>query len=154
MEKQLSVDRTHDEANHRERERLRSLVARLTDEQLRRPMPDGWTVAAVLAHAGFWDARAIYALGKWARGIEPAPGDYEPDDVGWINDSAKALCLALSPRDAARLALRLAEEADAKIAELSDELVEKIRVSGPFSISRAEHRKEHLDDIERALGIG
>jgi len=30
--------------------------------------------------------------------------------------------------------------------------VEKIRVVGPFNISRAEHRREHLDDIERALG--
>ena len=147
------MDRSHLAANDAERERLRALVTRLSDEELRRPMPAGWTVAAMLAHAGFWDARAIYALGKWERGIEPVPGDYEPEDVGWINDSAKPLCLALPPRDAARLALQLAEEADAKIAALSDELVEKIRVVGPFNISRAEHRREHLDDIERALGI-
>jgi len=147
------MDRTHVAANDAERERLRSLVTRLSDDDLRRPMPAGWTVAAMLAHVGFWDARAIYALAKWARGIEPSPGDYEPDDVGWINDSAKPLCLALPPRDAARLALRLAEEADGKIAALSDELVAKISEMGPFNISRAEHRKEHLDDIERALGI-
>jgi sulfite reductase beta subunit-like hemoprotein len=153
MEELMSVDRTHDAQNDAERERLRSLIARLGDEELRRPMPAGWTVAAMLAHAGFWDARAIYALGKWEGGVEPVPGDYEPDDVGWINDSAKPLCLALPPREAARLALRLAEEADAKIAALSDELVEKIRVRGPFNISRAEHRREHLDDIERALAI-
>ena len=144
----MSVDRSHDA----ERERLRSLVARLTDEELGRPMPGDWTVAAVLAHVGFWDARAIFALGKWGRGTEPPPGDYEPDDVSWINDSAKPLCLALPPRTAAQLALRLAEEADGKIRALSDELVEKVRVKGPFNISRAEHRREHLDDIERAVG--
>jgi hypothetical protein len=146
-------DRSHDADNDVQRERLRSLVEKLSDDELRRPLPAGWTVAAMLAHAGFWDARAIYALGKWEVGVEPVPGDYEPEDVGWINDSAKPLCLALPPREAARLALRLAEEADAKIAALSDELVEKIRVRGPFNISRAEHRREHLDDIERALGI-
>ncbi len=148
----MAVDRSHEAANDAERARLRSLIGRLKDEELARPMPSGWTVAGQLAHAGFWDARAIFALDKWARGIEPPPGDYEPDDVAWINDSAKPLCLALPPRVAAQLALRLAEEADRGIAALSDDLVEKIRDVGPFSISRAEHRKEHLDDIARALG--
>lgn len=147
------MDRSHDAANDTERARVRSLVEKLTDEQLRHPMPAGWTVAAVLAHAAYWDARAVYALGKWERGIEPVPGDYEPDDPGWINDAAKPLCLALPPREAARLALRLADEADRKIAALSDELVEKIRTRGPFNISRAEHRREHVDEIEHALGI-
>jgi hypothetical protein len=146
------VDRSHDAANDAEHERLRALVARLSDEDLGRPMPAGWTAAAMLAHAGFWDARAIFALEKWAMtGAPPPPGDYEPEDVAWINESAKPLCLALPPRAAAELALRLAAEADARIKALSDELVEKIRVAGPFSISRAEHRREHLDDIERAL---
>jgi hypothetical protein len=151
MEDRMSVDRSHEARNDAERERLRALIARLNDEELARAMPDGWTVAAQLAHAGFWDARAIFALRKWARGVEPPPGDYEPDDVAWINDSAKPLCLALPPRTAAELSLRLAEEADSGIAALSDELVEKIRVVGPFSISRADHRQEHLDEIERAL---
>ena len=147
----MSLDRSHVAENDAERERLRSLVARLSDEELARPIPDGWTVAALLAHAGFWDARAIFALQKWARGIEPPPGDYEPEDVAWINESAKPLCLALPPRVAAQLALRLAEEADGEIKALSDEMAAKIRLVGPFNISRAEHRREHLDEIERAL---
>ena len=149
----MAADRSHEAANDAERERLRALIGRLKDDELARPMPDGWTVAAQLAHVGFWDARAIFALDKWARGIDPPPpGDYEPDDVAWINDSAKPLCLALPPRIAAQLALRLAEQADRGIAALSDELVEKIRELGPFNVSRAEHRREHLDEIERALG--
>lgn len=148
----MPVDRSHEAANDAERARLRSLIGRLKDDELARPMPDGWTVAAQLAHIGFWDARAIFALGKWARGIDPPPkGDYEPDDVAWINDSAKPLALALPPRTAAQLSLRLAEEADKGIAALSDELVAKIRVVGPFNLSRAEHRREHLDEIEGAL---
>lgn len=147
------MDRSHIAANDSERERLRSLVDKLTDHQLRLPMPAGWTVAAMLAHIAFWDARAIFALGKWERGVEPVPGDYEPDDPSWINDSAKPLCLALPPGEAAHLALRIAEEVDGRIAALSDDLVEKIRARGPFNVSRAEHRREHLDDIERALGI-
>lgn len=148
----MSVDRTHLVENDAERERLRSLVTGLSDEELSRPMPAGWTVAAVLAHIGFWDARAIFWLDQWGRGVEPSAPDYETrEDVEWINDSAKPLCLALPPRDAAQLALRLAEEADGKVEALSDEMLAKIRAAGsPFNLSRGDHRKEHLDDIERS----
>jgi hypothetical protein len=148
----MPVDRSHDAANDAERERLRSLIARRSDEELSRPMPGGWTVAAVLAHAGFWDARAIYFLDKWGPSGEPST--YEPEDTDAVNDSAKPLCLALPPRTAAQLALRLAEDADRKVKALSDAMLAKIAAKGgpPFNLSRAIHRKEHLDDIERAFG--
>jgi hypothetical protein len=70
-----------------------------------------------------------------------------------VNESAKPLCLALRPRDAARLSLRLAAEADGKVKALSDGMLGKIRATGgpPFNLSRATHRKEHLDEIEREL---
>ncbi|MGH2602262.1 MAG: DinB family protein [Dehalococcoidia bacterium] len=148
----MSVDRAYVAENNAERERMRSLVTRLSDEELRRPMPAGWTVAAVLAHIGLWDGRAIFFVDRWGRGVEPSAADYEPEDIDWVNDSAKPLCLALPPRDAAQLALHLAEEADGKVAALSGELLAKVlAVGSPFNLSRANHRKEHLDDIERAL---
>jgi hypothetical protein len=149
MAKPAAVDRSHDVETDAERERLRALVTRLSDRDLSRGMPDGWTVAAVLAHVGFWDARAIYYLDKWAAGAPPTP--YEPEDTDAINDSAKPLCLALPPRDAAELALRLAEEADGKVKALSDAMLVKIEATGgpPFNLSRAIHRREHLDEIER-----
>lgn len=145
------MDRSHDAETDAERERLRSLVTRLTDEELSRPMPGGWTVAAVLAHVGYWDARAIYFLDKWGPSGEPST--YEPEDTDAANEAAKPLCLALPPRIAAQLALRLAEEADGRVKALSDAMLAKIRAKGnpPFDLSRAIHRKEHLDDIEGAL---
>src|SRR5215204_3033959 len=123
MEEQMAEDRAYLAENDTERERLRALVARLSDDDLRRPMPGGWTVASVLVHAGFWDARAIALMDRWGRGIAPSTADYEPEDVDWLNDATKPLCLALPPRDAAQLALRLAEEADAKVAAMNDELL-------------------------------
>ena len=145
------MDRSFVAANDAERERLRALLMGVSEDQLRRPMPAGWTVAAVLAHIAYWDARAIFWLDRWAGGVAPAP--YEPENVVAVNESAKPLCLALAPRDAAQLALRLAEEADGKVAALSDAMLEQVRATGapPFNLSRAIHRKEHLDDIERAL---
>ena len=147
----MTADRSHVTETDAERERLRSLVTRSSDADLRRPMPGGWTVAAVLAHVGYWDARAIYWLDKWRRTGEPTT--LEPENVEAVNDAAKPLCLALPPRHAAQLALRLAEEADRKVAALSDEMLGKIRANGspPFNLSRAIHRKEHLDEIEREL---
>jgi hypothetical protein len=148
----MSMDRSYIHENNAQRERLRSLVARLGDEALSRPMAAGWTVAAVLAHIAFWDARAVFLLDKWGRGVAPSKADYEPEDVDWINDAAKPLCLALAPRAAAQLALRLAEEADKKVESLSHEMIAKIQAAGsPLNLSRATHRKEHLDEIERSL---
>jgi hypothetical protein len=149
----VAADRSHDAETDAERERLRSLIKGMTDEDMRRPMPAGWTVAAVLAHIGFWDARAIYWLDKWATGVPPSA--YEPENVEAVNESAKPLCLALRPRDAAQLSLRLAEQADGKVKALSDAMLVKIRATGgpPFNLSRAIHRKEHLDEIEVALGL-
>jgi len=147
----MAEDRSYVAENDAERERLRSLVTRLSDKELSGPMPAGWTVAAVLAHIGFWDARAIYFLDKWGPNGEPST--YEPEDTDAVNNSAKPLCLALPPRDAAQLALQLAEEADRKVKALSDAMLAKIRAKGgpPFNLSRAIHRKEHLDDIDGAL---
>jgi hypothetical protein len=148
----MKVDRSYVAENDAERERLRSLIARASDADLSRPMPGGWTVAAVLAHVAFWDARAIYFINKWGPSGEPST--YEPEDTDAVNDSAKPLCLAIRPRDAAQLALRLAEESDEKVKMLSDAMLAKIAAKGgpPFNLARAIHRKEHLDDIDRVLG--
>jgi hypothetical protein len=148
----MTVDRTHELENDAERTRLRAIVGRLSDAELSRPMPGGWTVAAQLAHAATWDARAIHYIDTW--GPDGQPTTYEEEDTDAINESAKPLCLALPPRTAAELALRIAEESDAKVRALSDAMLLKIEAIGgpPFNLSRAIHRREHLDDIERELG--
>ena len=145
----MPADRSHEAKNDAERKRLRAFIARSSDADLSRPMPGGWTVAAVLAHAAFWDARAIYFIDTWGPGGDPTT--YEPEDTDAANDSAKPLCLALPPRIAAELALRLAEESDARVKALSDAMLARIAEIGgpPFNLARAIHRKEHLDEIER-----
>jgi uncharacterized damage-inducible protein DinB len=146
------MNRSHIAENNAERERLKALVTRLSDEELSRPMAAGWSVAGVLAHMALWDARGLYLMDKWESGIAPSAADYEPEDIDWVNDAAKPLCLALPPRTAAQLALQLAEETDRRVEALSDELLAQIiDVGQPFNLSRANHRREHLDDIESYL---
>ena len=148
----MSVDRGHQNDNDKERARLEALVGRLTDAELQRPMPEGWTVAAVLAHLAYWDQRTYLLLDRWQRdGVTPT--GFDGGQVNWINDAAKPMFLALAPRRAAELAVAIAEATDRKVASLADDLVR--RSAAPelgITLSRAAHRREHLDEIERALG--
>jgi sulfite reductase beta subunit-like hemoprotein len=147
----VGLDRPYVEANDRERERLRALVERLTDEQLRRSVNEHWTVAAVLGHVAFWDARVLFLAGKLERSEPFTPYDVEPHDVSWINDSARPLIHAIAPREAARLALRLAEETDRRVAGLAPERLWPTDPQSLINPLRAAHRAEHLDEIEAAL---
>ncbi len=140
--------------NNHERARLRALVDRLSDGELARPLDAGWTVGGVLAHLAFWDQRALILIERWEKeGLGAIPRSIDGQDVDWINDSAKALCLALPPRAAGRLAVAVADAVDRRVEMLSAELVAaNATAGGPINLLRAEHRREHVDEIERAVG--
>ena len=143
-------DRSYVEANTRQRERLRALVERLDDEALSAPVNEYWTVAGVLGHLAYWDLRFQTLAEKIDRGEPWVPGDQEPDG-DWLNDSMRPLIHALAPRTAAELALRIAEETDARAAELPLNRLWPGDHDSPISPARGDHRGEHLDEIEAAL---
>ena len=146
----MSDDRDYVEANARQRDRLRALVERLDDEALSAPVNEFWTVAAVLGHMAYWDSRFMVLADKIDQGQPWATGDAEPDG-DWLNDSTRPLIHAIAPRAAADLALRLAEETDARAAKLPLERLWPWDPDSPISPARGEHRGEHLDEIEEAL---
>ena len=146
----MTIDRSYVAENNAQRARLRVLVGRMSDGDLAQPMPAGWTVAAVLGHLAFWDQRILALLEASERGVLPAPLDEK--HVDWINDAGKPFLLALPPRKLAELAVAIAEAVDAKVAALSDDFVTRNAKTGKLvNLARAEHRKEHLDEIERLL---
>lgn len=147
----MTADRSYIADNDRERRRLEALVERLDDRGLSRPMPAGWTVAAVLAHLAFWDQRILVLIEMLKRGAT-VPVEIQAD-VDWINDAAKPQQLALPPRRAATLAVETARATDHAVATLSDELLARNAAAGsPVYLLRSRHRREHLDEIEKALG--
>ncbi len=148
----MAADRSYVEENARELARMRSLVARLGKEELRRPVNPHWSVAGVLGHIAFWDGRALALARKLQRGEPFTPSDVEPEDVDWINDASRPLIHAIPVREAARLALGIAEETDATMAALPPERVWPNDPRSPINALRATHRAEHLDEIEAALG--
>ena len=147
------MDRSYAADNARELERLRALVSKLSDEDLGSMVNEYWTVAGVLGHAAFWDGRARFLAAKLQRDGALTQADAESGDVDWINDSTRPLIHAIPPRQAAEVALRIAEETDELMASLSPELVATIDDNSPLNPVRAQHRGEHLDEIERALGL-
>src|SRR3989441_12019072 len=118
----MTVDRSYIAENDTQRERLRSLVRRLTDQELGRPMSAGWTIAGVLGHLAFWDQWLLVLLERWERaGPSAVPPMLDHAAVDWINDAAKPLLLALLPRRAAALAGSIAEAGERKAQALPDE---------------------------------
>jgi uncharacterized damage-inducible protein DinB len=147
------ADRAYVAENEVERKRLASLVARLSDQDLARPMPGGWTVASVLGHVAFWDQRIIALIEEWRKaGVGTPPKDVDESQVDWINDATKPLLLAVAPRRAAELTVSIAESTDRMVAELPEDfLAANGRAGSPINVHRAEHRREHIDEIETAL---
>jgi hypothetical protein len=133
-----------------EREHLASLINRLTDDELNHPLEAGWTVSGVLAHLAFWDLRARILLRKWQKeGIRPSP-----IDVDIVNEATRELCVAISPRIAAQMAISAAEALDREIERLDPAMLSDVETKGKtVLLNRATHRREHLSKIERALGM-
>ena len=146
----MAEDRSYVDANTRERERMRALVDGLNDDALVAPVNEYWTVAGVLGHIAYWDIRVLVLAEKIDRGEPCAPGDAEPDG-DWLNDSTRPLIHAIRPRDAAAFALRIAEQTDARVAELPPDRLYPHDPDSPISADRSDHRGEHLDEIEAAL---
>jgi hypothetical protein len=150
----MASDRPYIEQNARELERMRALVDRLSDEKLGAAVNEHWTVAGVLGHVAFWDARVLALADKLERGEPFSSSDEEPEDVDWINDATRPLIHAVEPREMARLALRIAEETDRRVASLPPDRMWPSDPNSPLNSVRANHRAEHLDDIEALGGLG
>ena len=135
--------------NTTSRHELAALVDRLSDEQFAHPLEAGWTVASVLAHLAFWDQRALILLQKWQQeGISPSP-----IDVDIVNEVTRPLFNALEPRAAAQLAVSTAETVDRVIGQLSPEFITQVETDGKtVRLNRALHRRDHINQIVRALG--
>ena len=85
------------------------------------------------------------------RGVALSPTDAESDDVDLINDAFRPLIHAIAPREVAEAALRVAEETDRRIESLPPERMWPMDAGSPLNAVRADHRGEHLDEIEAAL---
>jgi len=136
------------ESNRIQTERLRSLVQRLNTDMLAVQLPRGWTVAIALAHIAFWDRQRLCLMRRWAAG-DMCNGGYDGD----LFNEVLLPFLDMIPADrAGAFALRSAEEVDAFLLSVPDEVVlmALARPDRP-NLDRGSHREYHLDRVEKAL---
>jgi hypothetical protein len=144
----MPVSSAFAESNRSQTERLRKLVQRLGAATPAVRLSNGWTVAGMLAHLALWDRQRLCLMRRWAAGVASS-GAYDGEV---FNEASKPL-LELIPLDrAAAAALAAAEEIDALLLELPDEVIAAAlaRPDAP-NLDRGSHRGYHLDQIERAL---
>jgi len=135
--------------NRASRDRLAAVIARLGGRSVE--LPGGWTAAAVLAHLAFWDGFAAARLEKFARDRGPMElGSDALTDL--MNAAGLAQWRALPAAAAGELATGAAAAIDRLIEALPADALDEIRaMKRPRLLDRSLHRKEHLDEIERAL---
>ena len=135
-------------SNRTQTERLRALTRRLPPEMLAVRLPRGWTVAGSIAHVAFWDRQRLCLMRRWAAG-DSCHGGYD----GEVFNEVLLPFLEMIPADrVAALAVETAEEVDAFLLAVPDEVVEAAlaRPDRP-NLDRGMHREYDLDRIERAL---
>jgi hypothetical protein len=144
----MPVSSAFAESNRTQTERLRRLVQRLEAKMFALRLPNGWTVAGILAHVAFWDRQRLCLMRRWAAGVT-ASGGYDGEV---FNETMRPLLELIPPERAAAAAVEAAEEVDALLLEVSDEVVQAAlaRPDAP-NLDRGSHRGYHLDQIEQAL---
>ena len=144
----MTQNRSFVDLNRASTDRMRTLVAELSDAQLQQPLGEHWTVAIALAHLAFWDLRVVRFLETAEETGTLAPPAI---DVS-VNDICLPLWAAIPPRQAARMAVKAASALDERLARLSPELLAELDGLSHRWVVRALHRGDHLDEIDAALG--
>ena len=135
--------------NRASRERLAGVIQRLGDRVI--AMDGGWTASALLAHMAFWDRLATVRLEKYLRDGE-APVTAPPALTDLTNGAGMREWTDTPPAVAAMQARDAAEAMDRLVESLSAEKLAALKaLDRPQLYDRADHRKQHLDQIERAL---
>ena len=142
----MALDRSFVEGNRAATNRIRK-VAGLSDEELKHPVGEHWTVAVVLAHITFWDRRVMVVLDRTTEAGKVSPPDIETV----VNDISLPLWLAIPPREAGRIAIATAEELDHRLETYPTDLLEQIAEFNIRYVERSRHRNEHMDEAEQAL---
>jgi hypothetical protein len=144
----MTFDASYSEQNRASTERIRTLIAHLSDEQMQTKVGEHWTVTIALAHLAFWDRRVLHILDRTEK--EGKLFDLEIDIV--VNDLSLQLWAAIPPRDAARICIEASEALDKRLEEFSPQLLEELYNHNKRWVVRALHRNEHLDEVDAALG--
>ena len=145
----MTFDTSYNEQNRASTERIRTLIARLNDEEMQTKVGEHWTVTVALTHLAFWDKRVMHILDMTER--DGKLFDLEINIV--VNDLSLPLWEVIPPRDATRICIETSEAVDKRLEEYPPQLLEELYNHNKRWVVRALHRNEHLDEVEAGLKI-
>jgi hypothetical protein len=145
------MDRSYVAENDAERARLKAVVARLTDADMSRAMSEQWTVGVGLMHLAFWDGLSLSKFEEWERTGTLQIPPMGAEVVDGINNAMLPWWRTVAPAQVRHAVVAAAEAVDRKAETLPEAIIEAIQAARPRSLQRAIHRRQHLDQIERAL---
>jgi hypothetical protein len=146
------MDHQIKERNRGALDRMRAIAARLSEEDLLRPIDPPWTAAALFAHVAFWDR---FTHARWLHAREPGGG--LPDSIDdaameLVNQAALPEWAVIPPRTAVAECLAAAQAIDDFIDSLEPDAVAQVLLAGRERlVDRSIHRGEHVDTIEGAF---
>ena len=143
------MERSYVTENAAERARLKACVARLSHDEMTRPISPTWTIGVALAHLAFVDRLWLAKFEEWEQ-----TGEVEMPPRGLfngINDAMLPWWRTMAPVHVKHEVTAAAEAVDRKAESLQETLVEAILAVRPQALMRAVHRRAHLDTIERTL---
>ncbi len=144
------MGRSYVTENDAERARLKAFVAGLSDDEIARSVGHEWTVGVALMHLAFWDRLWLAKFEEWERtGVAKIPP--LESFVNGMNDGMLPWWRTIAPAQVRHEVIAAAEAVDSKAERLPEALVEAILSVRPRTLIRALHRREHLNEIERAL---
>jgi hypothetical protein len=98
----------------------------------------------------FWDRRAVVVLERWAKDGTP----YRDQDDDILNLALLDEWLALPPRATVELALSAARAANPVIERTPEHIWQALAgTHDMFLLHRANHRREHIAQIESVLAL-
>ena len=141
------MDNSFVEQNKASRKRLKKLVKGLRKKDMGRKVGADWTVAVALAHIAFWDRRVQFVLDRTEQAGKLVVVDFNDP----LNDVMLPTLELVPGKDAARLAIKTADELDKQLETFPPDLLEQVHAHNPRWVVRALHRNEHLDEVDKAL---
>ncbi|MHB8576914.1 MAG: hypothetical protein ACYDCQ_16495 [Dehalococcoidia bacterium] len=136
------------ERNSASLSQLRSLLKRLTREDLDGDLGGGWTVKSALMHLAFWDRFAGVLVEDWSR----SGFKRDEHDADHLNLAAMHGWLAAAPELVAAEVIAAAETANSGAAAVAAALRATIVAGGEgWVLERSAHRAEHIAQIETVL---
>jgi 7-keto-8-aminopelargonate synthetase-like enzyme len=144
------MEKTFIAENNAERQRLFEMTAKLTEKDLARQLPNGWSVADALVHLAFWDTYGLFLLREWQKNGFKATSS----DIPAVNEGVRVLSSAIPANAVVSLVRQAAEAVDSEVEKIAPKLIAAIEAGGKSCyLHRAEHRSAHLNRIESELGL-